>query len=173
MIEYQRYGADALQLLDDVVGLYAEVFAEPPYNEGPEMARLFRRSFKRETKRDGFAFIAAWEGETLAGMAYGFTMPSGEWWRNADTEPPADVRNAPKFAVMEWCVSPSHRGRGIGGRLMSELLADRPEATATLNVNPAAAARDIYLSSGWKSCGMARNSRYPDMDVLVRSLRPL
>jgi ribosomal protein S18 acetylase RimI-like enzyme len=170
MIEYQRHGAEALHLLDDVVALYAEVFAEPPYNESPEMARGFRRAFKRETRLYGFEFIAAFDGETLAGMAYGFTMPAGEWWRHADTDPPAGVLDGPKFAVMEWCVKPSHRGRGIGARLMSELLAARPEPFATLNVNPAAAARDIYLASGWEPCGMARNKKFPDMQVLVRAV---
>lgn len=158
----------ALELRDEAAELYAVVFAEPPYNEGPEMAEGFRRAFKREVKRDGFAFIAARDGDQLTGMAYGYTMPPGEWWRNAEPDPPAEIRDAPKLAVMEWAVHPAHRGHGIGRRLMDALLADRPEPWATLNVNPAAAARDIYLAAGWSSCGMTRNRVYPDMEILIR-----
>lgn len=163
-------GVAALALRDAATELYAAVFAEAPYNEGPEMAEHFRRAFKRETKRPGFVFIAAIEEGELVGMAYGFTMPAGEWWRGADEDPPADVRDAPKLAVMEWAVHPDHRKAGVGRRLMDELLTDRTEPWATLNVNPAAPARDVYRAWGWEPCGMTRNRAYPDMEVLLLQL---
>lgn len=164
-------GPAALALRDAATALYAVVFAEPPYNESPDMAEHFRRAFKRETKKDGFAFVAETVGDELVGMAYGFTMPAAEWWRNADREPPAEVLDAPKLAVMEWAVHPDHRGTGIGRRLMDALLADRHEPWATLNVNPASRARDLYRSWGWEPCGMTRNRMYPDMEVLLLRLR--
>lgn len=170
-IRYERLDSGAaLARIDDVLCLFAEVFAEPPYNEGPEHVEQFRRGYKREARKPGFSFIAALDGDKLVGMAYGYTMPEGEWWRNATVAPPPEVKDGPKLCIMEWAVLPTCRGSGIGRALMDALLAGRSEAWATLNANPAAAARDIYLSWGWKQMGMVENRLFPDMDVLVLPL---
>lgn len=169
-VQFKRHGSDILDLTDEVVALFAVVFAEAPYHEGPEHVAMFRRSFKKEAKKPGFAFIAARVGDDLVGMAYGYTMPPGEWWRGATEEPPPEIKSAPKLTIMEWAVRPDHRGKGIGHRLMDDLLAGRSEPWATLNANPAATARDIYLSWGWRSYGQVKNNLFPDMDVLALPL---
>lgn len=168
-ITFQRYGPEIADRIDEVLSLFAEVFAEPPYNEGPEHVEQFRRAFKKETKKPGFTFIGAEDG-VLVGMAYGYTMPPDEWWRRATVEPPEEIKAAPKFTVMEWAVRPDYRGQGIGNRLMDELLVDRAEPWATLNANPEAKARDLYVAAGWEQLGRVENKLFPDMDVLILDL---
>ena len=169
-VGYHRHFEDAEQFLDELVDLYAEVFAEPPYNEGPDHVRRFRGWLTGEFDTPGFTLIRATVGDTLIGMAYGYQMPAGEWWRDAIEDPPDGVRKALKFAVMEWAVRGEYRGRGVGRRLMFDLLHGRAEQYATLNVNPAAPARNIYRRLGWQPCGSTNPKYMPPMDILVRRL---
>ncbi|MEU5782214.1 GNAT family N-acetyltransferase [Micromonospora lupini] len=162
----------AIALFPALVGLYAVVYAEPPYNEGPEQVAGFAKGLPGETQRPGFRLVAADDAGALIGAAYGWTMPAGRWWTRADTEPPAHVRNADKFAVMEWVVRPDRRGEGIGAELMRRLLDGRPEPWATLASNPAAPARAIYQRAGWQQVA---GSAMPDgtpMHLLLLPLSP-
>lgn len=72
--------------------------------------------------------------------------------------------------VQEWAVLPNGRGRGVGRRLMAELLTDRGEPWATLTVNVDAPARDVYLRWGWRRVATTRPGAGPRMDVLVHIL---
>jgi ribosomal protein S18 acetylase RimI-like enzyme len=170
-VAYHRHAAnEARHFVPDMVDLYAVVFAEPPYNEGPEHAAKFRKWLTKELDSPGFTLVRAIAGTELVGMAYGYTMPAGEWWHNATEPPPADIRDRRKFVVMEWAVRADHRRRGIGRQLMTELLTGRSEPYATLNANPAAAARDIYVRWGWQQRGRTHPKNYPPMDILVLPL---
>ncbi|MFG3555144.1 GNAT family N-acetyltransferase [Micromonospora sp. NPDC047557] len=153
-----------------LVRLYAVVYAEPPYTEGPEQVAGFAAALPGETRRPGFTLVAAEDAGVLVGAAYGWTMPAGRWWTRADVEPPDDLRAADKFAVMEWVVHPDRRGTGIGAELMRRLLDGRSEPWATLAANPAAPARAIYQRAGWQWVG---GSAMPDgtpMHLLVLRL---
>ncbi|MET8084353.1 GNAT family N-acetyltransferase [Micromonospora sp. NPDC005237] len=150
--------------------LYAVVYAEPPYAEGPEQVAAFADGLPDESRRPGFTLVVAEEVGVLVGAAYGWTMPAGRWWMRADTKPFADLRTADKFAVMEWVVHPDRRGAGIGSELIRRLLDGRPERWATLASNPAAPARAIYQRAGWQQVG---GSAMPDgtpMHLLVLPL---
>lgn len=156
--------------------LYAEVYAEPPYCEGPELVERFARHLEDEWQRPGFAMVAALDGARLdggrlVGAAYGWMMPAGRWFRNATEEPPAEIRDADKFAVMEWMVRPAHRRAGIGRLILDRLLAGRPEPWAILAANPHAPAREIYRRLGWQPCGHTEPDVLPRMDVLALDLR--
>ncbi|WP_433534876.1 GNAT family N-acetyltransferase [Micromonospora sp. CA-249363] len=142
-----------------LVCLYAVVYAEPPYAEGPEQVAGFADGLPDESRRPGFTLVVAEDADALVGAAYGWTMPAGRWWRRADAEPPADLRAADKFAVLEWIVHPERRGAGIGAELIRRLLDGRPERWATLSSNPAAPARIIYQRAGWQWVG---GSAMPD-----------
>ncbi|MEU8170998.1 GNAT family N-acetyltransferase [Micromonospora sp. NPDC049004] len=160
----------ATDVLPALVGLYAVVYAEPPYVEGPEEVAAFAAALPDETRRTGFTLVVADDAGDLAGAAYGWTMAAGRWWTRADIEPPADLRAAEKFAVMEWIVRPDRRGEGIGAELIRRLLDGRPERWATLASNPAAPARAIYQRAGWQQVG---GSALPDgtpMHLLVLPL---
>ncbi len=167
-VVYDRLNAaQTAAQLDALVDVYAEVFAEEPYCEGPEDVARFRRWLRDELKKPGFTLVRAVAEEQLIGYAYGYTMPPGEWWRHPTVDPPAEIRDVEKFAVMEWAVRSSWRGHGIGRRLLDQLLAGRPEPYATLTVNPAATARRIYQRWGWRQYGAIRPKRMPPMDVLA------
>jgi hypothetical protein len=95
-------------------------------------------------------------------------MESGRWFRNPLVEPPGDIKNAPKFAVIEWMVRKRYRGTGAGRQLLDRILADRPEPYAILTSNPDSAARRIYDRLGWRFMSATRPSDLmPSMDVLV------
>ncbi|MEV6695289.1 GNAT family N-acetyltransferase [Micromonospora sp. NPDC051196] len=162
---------EARQVFDALENLYAIVYAEPPYSEGPEQVARFREDLPEETTRPGFSLITATDGTLLLGAAYGWTMATGTWWSRATVDPPPEIHEADKFAVMEWMVHPSHRGKGIGAELMRRLLAGRSEQYATLASNPASAARRMYERAGWQQLGTSALSWGPTMDLLVLPLQ--
>jgi GNAT superfamily N-acetyltransferase len=165
-----RVGASAMPLFPALVDLYAVVYAEPPYGEGPEQVAGFADGLAGEAARPGFTLVAAEDDGLLVGAAYGWTMGAGRWWSRADAVPSADLLGVDKLAVMEWMVHPRRRGVGVGVELMRRLLADRPEPTATLAANPLAPARQMYARAGWRQVS---GSRMPDgtpMDLLVIDL---
>lgn len=159
-VTYTRHSAEsAIAVFPALVRLYAIVYAEPPYTEGPEQVAGFADGLPAESRRPGFTLVAAEDAGDLVGAAYGWTMAAGRWWMRADVEPPADLRAAEKFAVMEWVVHPHRRGTGIGAELIRRLLDGRPERWATLASNPAAPARAVYQRAGWQQVG---RSAMPD-----------
>lgn len=159
-VTYTVHDAEsATAVFPALVRLYAVVYAEPPYAEGPDQVAAFAAALPGETSRPGFALVVADDVGELVGAAYGWTMTAGRWWTRADVEPPADLRAVDKFAIMEWVVRPDRRGEGIGGQLMRRLLDGRPEQWATLASNPAAPARAIYQRTGWRQVG---GSAMPD-----------
>lgn len=165
-----RAGATAAPLFPALIDLYALVYAEPPYEEGPEQVARFSEGLSEEATRPGFTLVAAEDDGTLVGAAYGWTMPAGRWWSRADQDPPDDVLHADKLAVMEWMTHPTRRGEGVGAELMRRLLADRPERWATLAADPRAAARAVYGRAGWVQVAGSRMPSGTLMDLLVLPL---
>lgn len=109
-VTFDRRRPDELtSVVDALADLYALVYAEPPYLEGTAQVARFRTGLPDEAARPGFRLVLAWEGEELIGAAYGWTMAAGTWWSRAKDEPPAEVRDRDKFAVLEWIVHPRHR----------------------------------------------------------------
>ncbi|MGW4844331.1 GNAT family N-acetyltransferase [Nocardia brasiliensis] len=136
-----------------LLDLYAEVFAEPPYFEGPEHVARFGKLLIDEMDRPGFAMTRAVDHGELVGMAYGFTLPAEQWWHDAATPPPTAAVGVAKFAVMELAVRRTHRGKGLSRKLIGTLLRDRPEPIAVLGVDPTAPAYTIYRNWGWQEAG--------------------
>jgi GNAT superfamily N-acetyltransferase len=153
-----------------LVDLYAVVYAEPPYEEGPDEVAGFAAKLPEESSRPGFTLIVAEEGDDLVGAAYGWTMPAGVWWSRATEEPGQSVKAADKLAVMEWIVHPTRRRHGIGAELMRHLLDGRSERWATLASDPRSLARSLYKRAGWRQAGTSRLPWGPPMDLLVLPL---
>ncbi|WP_378730505.1 GNAT family N-acetyltransferase [Nocardia brasiliensis] len=143
----------AVTHIDALIDLYAEVFAEPPYYEGPEQVSCFRGLLLDEMDRPGFAVVRAVHHGTLVGMAYGFTIPAEQWWHDAATPPPPAAIGVAKFAIMELAVRQSHRGQGLGRELLDELLRGRTEPIAVLGVDPSTPAYAIYRGWAWREAG--------------------
>ncbi len=168
MVTYSRHTGDSVSpLVPALVDLYAVVYGEPPYEEGPEQVERFRTSLGEEATRPGFTLITAHDGGQLVGAAYGWTMPAGSWWSRADRDAPAGIGDADKFAVMEWIVHPQRRAEGIGAELMRRLMQDRGEPYATLASDPRAPARGMYQRAGWRQVAQTKLSWGPAMDLLV------
>jgi GNAT superfamily N-acetyltransferase len=172
MLAYTTCRADSATRIFPALGdLYSLVYAEPPYGEGPEQVDRFRRGLPDEAARAGFTLIAAEDDGTLVGAAYGWTMPAGTWWSRADADPPVEVRQADKIAVMEWIVHPHRRGEGIGAELIRRLLSRRSERFATLASDPRSHARAVYARNGWQQVGRSTLPWGPSMDLLVLDLQ--
>jgi GNAT superfamily N-acetyltransferase len=173
-VTYTRHdGVSVAALLPRLVDLYAQVYAEPPYEEGPEQVSRFADTLPADAERPGFALVTATASDAaLVAVAYGWTMPAGRWWSRADQDPPPDVLASDKFAVMEWIVRADHRRTGIGTELMRRLLADRPERWATLASDPRSTARLLYARAGWKQVARTVLPWGPAMDTLLLALPP-
>ncbi|MEU6482440.1 GNAT family N-acetyltransferase [Streptomyces sp. NPDC046887] len=142
--------------------VYAETFAEPPYEEtGTEVAAAFRR-FRSQTRKAGFrgALARASDGEA-AGMAYGHPLgPRTGWWEQL-TEPVSDEMRYEDgrrtFGLMELAVRAAWRGQGIARRLHDALLEGAEAERILLNVHPdSRAAAAAYRAWGYRRVGEAR-----------------
>lgn len=164
----QLDGPQAREAATALKPVYAAVFSQPPYNEGPDRHEAFVGWVLSESQHPGFDMHLAYGHDQPIGFVYGYTMPPGEWFRGADHPPPPEVKNAAKFAVMEWAVLPQHRHHGIGATLIRSLLDPRPERWAILTVNPATDAYTIYERAGWRHIASTRPSRtWPAMSIML------
>jgi hypothetical protein len=98
-------------------------------------------------------------------------MKPGQWFNNPRTEPPAEIKDRPKFAIMEWMVRKPYRQQGIGSKLLKTILSSRPEPYAILAANPDAPARQIYELLSWTYTGTTQGGFMPPMDIMALSLR--
>ena len=165
-VEFQHLtGRKAQAVLgNEYAGIYLAIRAEPPYNSGPLYTReRFLERTRAQTELNGFELVAVGDGGTLVGFAFGFTMAAGRWWGGEATPPPPEVLDAPKLAVVELDLIKPYRGRGIGKRLLSELLTGRPESQGTLLSRPDTAVHAMYLRWGWRIVGTVRPM--PDAEV--------
>jgi hypothetical protein len=103
-------------LVDAVLPVYAEVYAEPPYDEGPDDVRDFAASWERASPHRGFAshFATEDQGEVVE-FAFGHHLTRDtHWWDGALTALPAEATERPEraFAVIEMAVREPQRRRG-------------------------------------------------------------
>jgi hypothetical protein len=166
----QPFAADLPALFPALIELYAAVYAEPPYREGPDDVAAFAARLPGEVRRPGFRLVVAFAADRLVGVAYGWPVASGDWFGGVVEEPAAGLRALVKFAVMEWQVLSAYRNGGVGRALISALLAGRPEPVAILAADPRAAARAIYHRAGWRRCGAIAMPTGVIVDVLILTL---
>jgi hypothetical protein len=177
-VYYLLDGRQAAGHLDELRGLYREVYAEPPYEWGEEHAGLFAERFEVQRTQPGFALVEGRQGDSLAGFCFGVTLqPSTPWWQHLLAPLPEDVateRSGRTLAVVELLVRAPWRRQHIAQDMHDMLLRDRPEQRATLTVLPAALpAQEAYAKWGWRTVAQKRNPLpgSPVFDVLIKELR--
>jgi len=170
-------GTGALAWQEALADIYAAVFTEPPYEEGPEQVAHYAKSLPNEFTRPGFALTLAFASGTPIGFAYGFTMSADmPFWSLltdpvGDHLPPAAAEQGRLFFMLELAVNPRWRRHGVGRMLHDSLIATREEEAAILTTRAEALpARALYLSRGWIAAGSLTRPGHPDHDVLIKTL---
>jgi len=98
--------------------------------------------------------VAREEGR-LAGFGYGYTGAFGQWWtehvaRALTPEQKAAWLDPPHFEVVELHVRPSFQRRGLGSRLLAQLLDSQAHDRAVLTTQAGSRqARRFYAKNGW------------------------
>jgi GNAT superfamily N-acetyltransferase len=170
-------GDQAASNLDVYRALYAEVYAEPPYEWGDDHADLFADRFQVQRRQPGFALVEARAETELVGLAFGVTLqPTTPWWNNLTRPLPTAITSESPgrtFALVELLVPEPWRRQGIAQAMHDLLLKDRTEERATLTVLPTAApAQAAYQKWGWHKVAQKRNPLpgSPLFDVMLRHL---
>jgi ribosomal protein S18 acetylase RimI-like enzyme len=169
-------GTDALTILDDIARMYAEVYQEPPYLEGPSEVAEFVADWPRRVAQPGFRLVVAELAGEYVGFAFGHQLaPGTRWWTGATTTlPEGTTQEFPgrTFAIIELAVRHPYRRMGIARKLHSALLANRTEQRVTLLVRPEAeAAQRAYAAWGYHPIGqIIPGEQAPTYNALVRDL---
>lgn len=142
--------------------LYAEVYAEPPYFEGPEHVEQFLTRFAGHRREPAFRLAGMFDDGQLIGYLYGFgiDVDSPEWdtllIRTSGAGSDLPLRR-PTALVCELLVRAGHRRLGVARRLHDAFVADRREPQAALLAHPeATAAQTAYSTWGWRKVGYGR-----------------
>ena len=142
--------------------IYAEAFAEHPYDEAEDdVAAAFRR-FPVQVRRPTFRAASARTGDgEPVGMAYGHTLGADTgWWDELTVPVPDDVRREDgqrTFGLLELAVRRVWRGQGVARRLHETLLDGLTAERVLLNVHPGSeAASAAYRAWGYRRIGEAR-----------------
>lgn len=156
------YSTDtSLDQRSTVRDLYAEIYAEPPYNEGPTEADDFASGWHRTIDQRNFRLVIARRAGEPIGFAFGVQLRARtKWWKGAFTSLPEDVTteySGRTFAIIELAVRRPYRRQGVGRKLHSHLVADLSEERIALLVRPEAPApQQAYLSWGYRAVGKIR-----------------
>jgi ribosomal protein S18 acetylase RimI-like enzyme len=140
----------ASPMLKSVIALYNAVWGKSGAGATSADAQI-----RRHAGYPGFKAVVALTPEGQAvGFAYGYTNTPGQWWHERVAENLGAERTAREltgsFCVTELAVMSSHRRRGLGRRLLAQLLADLPHRAATLSTQrDNLAARALYEAAGW------------------------
>mgnify|MGYP002714396352 FL=1 len=130
-----------------------------PVSIRDQRVNIWRRD---STERD-FVAVAAFDGDELAGIAYGFRGSPGRWWdqqlrrglseNHAMTEHMLEVVNN-YFELAEIHVSPPRQGSGIGRTVIHRLLQRAPQPHVLLSTpevpQESNAAFGLYRSLGFE-----------------------
>lgn len=162
-ITYERYeGQEAAEQLDGFLTAYEEIYAEPPYSEGPSDVAQFIDHYLLHAQRPGMRLIIARDGKDAVGFAYGYYLPGDTgWWTSVDQVLTDDfTREDGKrtWVILELAVREQWRRRGVATALHAALLDGLDIERVTLTVRPepeAAPAQAAYASWGYRTVGVA------------------
>ncbi|MFJ6568000.1 GNAT family N-acetyltransferase [Streptomyces sp. NPDC091292] len=180
-VRFESYeGADAARHLDTFLPTYTEVYAEPPYREGPRDIADFTDRFHVQARRPGFRLVLARGDVDIIGFTFGFLLPADtSWWKNLQTPAPEDFTREDgrrTFAVIELAVREPWRRQGVATGLHTTLLKDIPAERVTLTTRPepeAAPAQAAYAHWGYRKIGVSHPwETAPYYDAMLLDLHP-
>jgi len=161
-VRVETYDGPTATLTDDLRALYAAVYAEPPYRDGPAEVAEFVAEWRELLNQPGFRLVVARTAGQLVGFALGHVVESASgWWAGirpgppgGDTADPVDSDSGHSFGIAELGVHPGWRRRRLASRLHEALLAGRSEPRVVLWVRAdAPAARATYARWGYRLIG--------------------
>lgn len=171
------YSADAsADMLSAVGELYAEIYAEPPYNEGPADVADFTSGWSQRIGQRNFRLVVARRANEPIGFAFGYQLGARTtWWNGTLTPLPDEItteHSGRTFAIIEIAVRQPYRQRGIGFLLHTHLIAGLFVERITLAVRPEAPApQHAYRSWGYQPVGQVQPSTSrPIYDLMIKSL---
>ena len=162
--------------VDEMAPVYAQVYAEPPYLEGPEDVADFLSWL---SDREDMRLVLARDGSRLVGFGLAFRLRDGSWWTRLLDPLPADFDSSESEAgrtlvILELAVDAGYRRRGIA-RSIHDALLDQPGLDrASLTVRPeseAEPARRAYAKWGWRQ--VSRKQPWAEAPVYNLMLLPL
>ncbi|MEV7353681.1 GNAT family N-acetyltransferase [Kitasatospora sp. NPDC091276] len=145
----------AAQALDEIAPLYEQVFAEPPYFEGPRDLAGFLEGYEAFRTMPGFRLVLARAG-ALVGFAFGVPLQSdSRWWHGLGLDEDFTREDGHRtFVIREIVVAPNRRRQGIGRELHATALEGTQAERVTLAVRPEAqAAMKMYEALGYRELG--------------------
>ncbi|MFD5679848.1 GNAT family N-acetyltransferase [Streptomyces bacillaris] len=177
-ITVEGMGGPAARQAEEAFRLvYAEVFAEPPYDEREGDAEATFRRFRSQTRKATFrAALARTEGGEPVGIAYGYPLGANTGWWDQLTEPVSDDMSREDgrrtFGLMELAVRRPWRRQGVARRLHETWLEGVEAQRVLLNVHPQSrAASAAYRAWGYRKVGEARPWEGADLhDVMLLAL---
>lgn len=178
-VTYERYeGQEAAAQLDAFLPAYEEVYAEPPYSEGPSDVAQFMDHYLAHARRAGMRLVLAFDGDEVIGFTYGFLLtPNPTWWSNTEPPLPDDFTKEDggrTWVIIELAVRKPWRRRGIAASLHATLLKDMSVERVSLAVRPepeAMPAQSAYASWGYRKVGVTHPwEDAPFYDLMVLDL---
>lgn len=171
------YGTDtSLGQCATVRDLYAEIYAESPYNEGSAEVEDFAAGWHRTIDQCNFRLVIARRGDEPIGFSFGVQLRvRTKWWKGALAPLPDDITTeypGRTFAIIEIAVRYPYRQRGVGRQLHTHLIAGLSEERITLLVRPEAPVpRQAYLSWGYQTVGRIQPfPGAPVYDAMIKNL---
>lgn len=144
-----------MKVVDEVEGVYREVFGGPPWNEGPAELATFRPRLEENVSRDGFRLVTAVVDGEVRGFGAGW-MTSPPFRRDRSYGVVAEEFGAGQverelvgaFEVDELAVHPASQGLGMGRAVLSSLCAG--EQSWLLTAHRAVDTVAFYRRVGWR-----------------------
>ncbi|MEV7420476.1 GNAT family N-acetyltransferase [Streptomyces sp. NPDC089919] len=151
------YGPAVLDLTEELVDAYAEVFSAPPWNEDEETIRQFSARLQADTRRAGFRTALAQSAAGIDGFATAWLtkdpFPADRGYAQVVAQLGRDrVREllVGALEIDELAVRPYARGHGTGRTLLAEITADAPGDRAwLLTARKATDTVATYRRLGW------------------------
>ncbi len=156
------YGADtSVDMLSTIAELYAEIYAEPPYDEEPADVADSTANWSQRIGQPDFRLVVARRADEPIGFVFGYQLSTRtQWWDGALTPLPDEItteHSGCTFAIIEIAVRRPYRQHGVGRLLHTHLIAGLSEERITLAVRPEAPApQHAYRSWGYQPVGQVQ-----------------